>query len=246
MTSLKNKLTERRRRLLKWHRRVGVAASLIILAIVATGIPLNHSEKLGLDHLTVGPKIMQYWYGMPSETKPTSFSVGADRLTWYQDTLYFNENQLIGKVDPIIGAALLKSAFVVATNSELLIFTNEGSLVEKLSGADIPGDIKKIGVKFGSTVILLTPSGQYSGSGDFLEWVAHPAATVWIAPLPNSGTFNDKLRKTHFGQGVPWSRFLLDIHTGRILGDLGPYLFDVVALCLLFLVGSGLYNAIRR
>jgi hypothetical protein len=189
---------------------------------------------------------MQYWYGMPSETKPTSFSVGADRLTWYQDTLYFNEDQLIGKVNPIIGAALLKSAFVVATNRELLIFTHKGSLVEKLSGADIPGDIKKIGVKSGSTVILLTPSGQYSSSGDFLEWMAHPAATAWIDPLPNSGTFNEKLRKTHFGQGVPWSRFLLDIHTGRLLGNLGPYLIDLVALCVLFLVGSGLYNSLRR
>jgi uncharacterized iron-regulated membrane protein len=246
MTSLKTPSTERRRRLLRWHRRVGVAASLIILAIVATGIPLNHSEKLGLDRLTVGSEIMQYWYGMPSETKPTSFSVGADRLTWYQDTLYFNEDQLIGKVDPIIGAALLKSAFVVATNRELLIFTNEGSLVEKLSGADIPGDIKKIGVKSGSTVILLTPSGQYSSSGDFLEWMAHPAATAWIDPLPNSGTFNEKLRKIHFGQGVPWSRFLMDIHTGRLLGNLGPYLIDLVALCVLFLLGSGLYNSLRR
>jgi hypothetical protein len=246
MTSLKNQSTDRRRRLLRWHRRVGVAASLIILAIVATGILLNHSEKLGLDRLTVGPEIMQYWYGMPSETKPTSFSVGADRLTWYQDTLYFNEDQLIGKVNSIIGAALLKSAFVVATNRELLIFTNKGSLVEKLSGADIPGDIKKIGVKFGSTVILLTPSGQYSSSGDFLEWVAHPEATAWIDPLPNSGTFNEKLRKTHFGQGLPWSRFLLDIHTGRLLGNLGPYLIDLVALCVLFLVGSGLYNSLRR
>jgi hypothetical protein len=246
MTSLKNQSTDRRRRLLRWHRRVGVAASLIILAIVATGILLNHSEKLGLDRLTVGPEIMQYWYGMPSETKPTSFSVGADRLTWYQDTLYFNEDQLIGQVNSIIGAALLKSAFVVATNRELLIFTNKGSLVEKLSGADIPGDIKKIGVKFGSTVILLTPSGQYSSSGDFLEWVAHPEATAWIDPLPNSGTFNEKLRKTHFGQGLPWSRFLLDIHTGRLLGNLGPYLIDLVALCVLFLVGSGLYNSLRR
>ncbi len=40
-------------------------------------------------------------------------------------------------------------------------------------------------------------------------------------------------------------RILLDLHTGRILGDWGIYLMDAAAIILLLLTFSGIYNWYR-
>lgn len=39
----------RRRWILAWHRRIGLAVSALLLFVVVTGIALNHVEGLGLD-----------------------------------------------------------------------------------------------------------------------------------------------------------------------------------------------------
>ncbi len=45
---------------------------------------------------------------------------------------------------------------------------------------------------------------------------------------------------------VTWDRLLLDLHTGRFFGHLGPYVMDLAAILLLLLAVSGGYNWLKR
>ena len=51
-----------------------------------------------------------------------------------------------------------------------------------------------------------------------------------------------ELKNSYRGAGLPWSRLLLDIHTGRIFGSWEPYMIDGAAFSLLMLIGTGIYN----
>lgn len=57
---------------------------------------------------------------------------------------------------------------------------------------------------------------------------------------------------SHSEQGSEWQetisidRLLLDIHTGKIFGIPGRYMMDLVAIALLWLLGSGIYSWVRR
>jgi uncharacterized iron-regulated membrane protein len=39
---------------------------------------------------------------------------------------------------------------------------------------------------------------------------------------------------------------LLDLHSGRLLGQAGPYLMDAAAVLLGLLAASGVYSTLRR
>lgn len=50
--------------LLRWHWRVGLAASLFLLVIALTGMFLNHARFLGLHHVYVDAEWLMSLYGM--------------------------------------------------------------------------------------------------------------------------------------------------------------------------------------
>ena len=53
------------RRLMVWHRYVGLAAAVFVALFAITGLLLNHSRALGLHHINVSSDWMMRWYGVP-------------------------------------------------------------------------------------------------------------------------------------------------------------------------------------
>lgn len=234
------------RRVLVWHRRVGLVVSALVLVVVVTGLPLNHVDRLGLDRNVVANATLLDWYGMEPHGPPISYGVGNNWLTWLQGSLYLNNRHLAERATVIKGAVAVENFIVVAAPQALLVFSNDGSLVEKLSGAGIPGPVEAIGLAEDGRVMLRTPEGRFSAVGDFLDWAPSVMPVDWVRPAPLPPELEAAIRKSYRGGGLPWSRLLLDIHTGRILGAWGPYLIDAAALALLILVGTGIYNWLGR
>ena len=48
------------------------------------------------------------------------------------------------------------------------------------------------------------------------------------------------------GSGVPLHRIVADLHSGRFMGPVGPYVMDAAALTLILLAGSGFILWRRR
>ena len=53
------------RRLVTWHRWVGLSAALFVVMFAITGVLLNHTRELGLHTINVSSQWMMDWYGMP-------------------------------------------------------------------------------------------------------------------------------------------------------------------------------------
>jgi len=246
MTRVNRTAATLRRRVRAWHRRIGLVASVLVLAVVATGLLLNHVEKLGLDQSIVANEALLGWYGREPQGEPIAYRVGANWLTWLKGSLYLNYRHLAETAASVKGAVAVKNFVVVAAPEGLLAFTNDGTVIEKISGIGLPGPIEAIGLSGDDRVVLRTRAGQFSATVDFLDWTPGAAPVDWVRPDPLPPEIKAAILKSYRGGGVPWSRFLLDIHTGRILGAWGPYLVDAAALSLLILVGTGIYNWLGR
>ena len=242
MTAKKRGVYAIRRQVLAWHRRVGLMVSAVVLFVVATGLFLNHVESLGLDRKVVENEAVLDWYDMEPEDDLVGFKVGANWLTSLEGSLYLNDRHLAETATDIKGALAVNDLVIVAGAKRLLVFTNDGSLVEKLSGAGMPGPIEAIGHLKDNHVMLRTPAGRFSTTVDFIDWTKSAAAVDWVQPADLPSNIEAAIKKSYNGGGLPWSRLLLDIHTGRILGAWGPYLIDIAALALLVLIGTGIYN----
>jgi len=56
-----------------------------------------------------------------------------------------------------------------------------------------------------------------------------------------------KLLRNHFrGEVLPVERVLLDLHSGRFFGKIGPWLFDIAAALLILLSLTGSWIWLRR
>jgi len=235
----------RHRRSVIWHRRVGLVIASLVVVIVATALPLNHIDRLGLDRRIVTSDALLDWYGMKPRGRPVSFRIGDDWLTWLGGALYLNDRPLDRSVPPIRGAVAVDGLVIVAAPPGLVVFTEGGTLVEKISAAGLPRPIEAIGLADGGRIALRTSRGPVSASADLLDWTPVTAPVDWVRPAAPPAALENAILRAWRGRGLPWSRLLLDIHTGRILGPWGPYLVDAASLALLFLVGTGLYNRLR-
>ena len=70
---------------------------------------------------------------------------------------------------------------------------------------------------------------------------------LWVAPSTVPGDIKESVLVAFRGQGLPWERVVLDLHSGRIFGNWGSYVMDAAAIILFILVLSGFYKwYIRR
>ena len=53
------------RRLVTWHRWVGLTSALFVIMFAVTGILLNHTREFGLHTINVSSQWMIDWYGIP-------------------------------------------------------------------------------------------------------------------------------------------------------------------------------------
>ncbi len=81
--------------------------------------------------------------------------------------------------------------------------------------------------------------------GTLVERVHEPIPTgAMPAPLPDRVRINILVR--FGGRGVAASKVLLDVHTGRILGPVGPWIMAISGLFLMALSLSGIFLWLRR
>lgn len=237
-----------------WHARIGVLAALLFLMLAVTGVMLNHTDGLRLAKRQVSAAWLMQWYGLEGERPEHGYL--------FQDGYFIGDHQrwlMDGKVLPadpegVVGAVETGGMRYVATHNAIYIFQPAGALVEKLSGSALPdGGLENLGVK-GELLAVKTPDGVFL-TEDALEWSASapepagdsavpPMSVVWAAMQPLSGSQRAEAA-TALAPGLPLERVVLDIHSGRILGQYGPWVMDLAALILVVLSFSGVWIYLR-
>ncbi len=232
--------------LAKWHRRIGIAAALIVVWLALTGILLGHTDDLGLDQRHVSAARLLDWYGIPAPAV-IGYRAGDDWVMQAGERVYFNDRPLPGEFGPLAGAAVLGSERIAAAGGRLLVLTRTGDVVEVLGKAHgVPGTVRNIGAQNGRLVVR-TEQGDYAASGDLLTWRRLPAAhRRWAQALEVPDLLRNRVAQDYRGRLVTLERLVLDMHSGRLFGRFGVLVFDLAAVAFVLLAASGLWLWLAR
>jgi len=234
------------RSLYQWHRYLGLVAALLLPALTLSGIMLNHTDALGLGKREIRKQWLLDWYGI-APVEGRFFSVGEQWLSQWGDQLYLDSAGLPYRVGPLAGAVRLPSMIVAATSDELLLLSPEGELLERMDALDgIPGDIDAVAQGTKNGIVLRTPAGAIEGDPGTGSWQRLSVEPAWPeATLPPDHLLQQLVERNP-GPGLSAERLTLDLHSGRLFGDLGVYAVDLAAGLLLFNAISGVLIWWRR
>ncbi|MBA6365234.1 MULTISPECIES: PepSY-associated TM helix domain-containing protein [unclassified Colwellia] len=229
------------RHLRKWHRQLGIFAALFLIFLSISGVALNHTSFFSLSDKSITSSILLNHYGIkpPSDIRfyQQKEWLVTDQLIWLNDQVVFQSDT------PVIGISRLQSYLLLVTTKQLVIFTDEGLIIDKIdNSSDLPTPISAFSI-IGDQLVLNTPEGYFQGDSDFFEWqkITTLVEPSWVESA--SVTENELVvaNKKFQSQFLNWERVILDAHSGRLFGNLGVWFMDIVALMLILLSVSGIY-----
>ena len=224
--------------LAKLHRLIGLSSALFVIYLEVTGLLLNHSHDLEMDKKSVQLESVLNWYGIEKPQTLMSYRIGEHWLTQWQDHLYFDSNVIANNHYSLLGAVATSTFLVIAMEEEIWLLTIDGEVVEKLtSPGEKLGDIQQLGI-LNDHIVIATSTGQYLADADLIAWQPIKSNDVlWSRPaaLPSNIT-TAIFAQTH---SITRERLLLDLHSGRIFGQAGVIVVDLVAIILVLLAITG-------
>ncbi|HEC18994.1 MAG TPA: hypothetical protein ENI97_06580 [Gammaproteobacteria bacterium] len=234
-----------------WHRRIGVTVALFVILLTVTGIIINHGHGLGLDKSYVQNRLLLDWYGIRAPAAGDAYRVDDHWVVQLGERVYLASadkiTELPGNGGALRGAVTLGEVFVIAREGELILLTPEGETIERIGNAGgLPAGLQNIGVENGA-LVLKAAHGLYTTDDSFLDWQhTEIGGKPWQQPQALPEPIYQRLAARYRGHGLTLERTLLDLHSGRILGDWGVWLMDAAALAMLLLALSGVWVWWRR
>ena len=233
-----------------WHRYLGLSAALFAMIIAVTGLLLNHTEDFQFDSRHVKNDWLLDWYGIQAPDTLLSFAAHDQHITLMGEHLYLNRKEIDGEYSRLVGALYMDDLFVAAVSDSILLLTARGDIVERLRSEDgVPTGIQGIGVDRDGRLITENSMGYYQADKEFLKWrrwERDSRSVQWARPTALDAGLAQSLRQHYRGEVLPVERVILDLHSGRIFGIAGLWLFDIVALLLILLSLTGTFIWLKR
>ncbi len=248
-----NKQADNGRRNRGWlrrgHRWLGIGLALFVLLLSCTGIALNHSGDWNLGGRYLSWSWLLNAYGIEAPAPYASFSDRGHYAALLGQRLYFDQHEIAEGVEVLTGVIVTGELALVTTDHVAYVLTINGDLVEHLDLSQfLSVAIEKAGRLNDRVVIASTESRYRSDTGitHFELWSEPYDDVAWsqASPLPTARL--TLLQDQYRGRGLSVERLLIDIHSGRFVGRVGPMFMDLVALLLIVLSATGLLLWIRR
>lgn len=232
----------------RWHKRVGLTAALIVVMLVVTGILLNHTTELELEKRYVKSGWILDWYRIAPDKPASSFKAGENIITLMGDRLYLNTSEIQSSVQQLHGAVKINELFIAGIDSRLILIDATGQLIEQLDGVDgVPSGMRQLGIDQEQQLIIRAAHGDYRLDLDEITWEEEDEIEAdWSEPFSISVSLERQLLEQYRGKGLPVERVMLDLHSGRILGEWGVWIIDLAALMMLILAMSGFLMWFQR
>lgn len=223
----------------RWHRRIGITAAFFVMLLAISGLLLNHSDELTLQDISIKSGLLLDWYNIQPRINK-SFMARQHWFTQLDQRLYFDQTEIASHVGDLLGVVGSDHGFIVALDVSLLVLTRRGEIVEKVPYSDaLPADIRSIGMSAGGGIILVTTGHGYLVDLNSMIWQKTDVpVNLSIATAPPELLYQ-KVLNAYRGHGLSLERVMLDLHSGRILGNMGVLLVDFMAVLFLLLSISG-------
>jgi hypothetical protein len=174
----------RKRAILAFHRWLGVLSALFLLVLALTGLALNHTERLGLNNVTISNGLILERYGMVGASDIQSFGIGDTATISHLDgQLFYNGDYLTDAGEPV-GYFKAEGFSVIACPARLVFLTDQGEFIEQLNVSRLPFDeVTFLAVGDGKSPVIVAGDGQWQPDVDWLEFSPHVGAFS-VNPLP--------------------------------------------------------------
>jgi len=241
------KRSKKRHSLHRWHRYLGLFAGLFTLWITLSGIVLNHSAELAFDQQYASSN----WALTDDSIEASSIIAYKSANQWISqlnDRIYMDTQEITVNNSPLIGAANFQQMQVVATTDSLWLFNNSGQLIEQIDWSlMLPANPTRLGITQGKRLAMQVSNDWYSTDETMLSWQPISQQQVRIVqPTQPPQIITQQLLDAYNGKSTTYEQLLLNLHTGRIFGEYGAYLTDLIALILATLAISGFTIWLRR
>lgn len=218
----------------RWHRRVGLAAALLIILAGLTGIALNHSGGLNLatSYPQSGVLLLPYRTLMPDVRGfPTESG-----LMQVKDNILYVGNTALVECHRLTGYAAATARLVACADSWHLL---DGSwhLIESFD--PILADISATGLPAVSDDQLAVVESDHE-SGDAMWFYFDDNDLMKSEPVAPGILARPELLSGQ-NDAISWQRVLLDLHSGRWFGAWGVWVMDAAAITMLLLSLSGFW-----
>ncbi len=241
---LRIRLKSKPSQLVIWHRRAGLSAAVFVFILAITGFLLNHTSALALDKQQVNSKILLNWYGIELPNQPVHYMDGEILISQLDDQLYLNGHALIRENKALVGFSQTPMFIAVALPHELLLLTHQGKLLERIS--NLPTGISQIdaiGINREGQIALRGNDQILLADPDLIAWqTIQNEAIVWSTQGEATTALNQQIISNYQSESLSYERILLDLHSGRLLGNWGIYLMDASAVILILLALSGFWR----
>ena len=231
-----------------WHRYFGLSAALFVIVLSVTGLALNHTESLQMDSTHVQSELLLDWYGIHAPDYLGSYSAGPALFTAVNERV-FRDSEILDDVPaPLVGAIAYQDLIIVASLDQLTLLTRDGERIESLgSAAGVPAGMKAIGITTDGAIAIKAAHGVYLTDENLLEWSeTDTLEATWSIESDTPPELVQDLQASYRGNGLPLERVVLDLHSGRLLGNAGVLLVDAAAILFLLLAISGVWLWSRR
>ena len=232
----------------RWHRFLGASAAVFVAFMVLSGLTINHSHTLGLDHSNVSNPFLLGWYGLGEPENLRSYAAGSDWLSFAGSQVYLND-KVVASISDGVGAVRNGGMLIAAGKEELLLLDRSGNLIERQPwGPPGAGRIDFLGQLENGAVVVKAAEQLWLTDVEMLNWRRSEgldSIPVWSSAVPAPEALRQAIVRQYRGNGLSLERIMLDLHSGRIFGPAGVIVYDLLALAVGFLAISGLVLWLR-
>ena len=220
------------------HRILGLAGVVFLVALLVTGVTLQHAEDLGLDNTFATNPTLIGWWGIEPPAAYTAHQAGPALVVLLGDTLFVGDQPLADGLDSLVGAVETGEFILAAASTTLVVSTQEGDLVDRLAA---PATIYRVG-QSASGAVIDTNKGLLAADPALMNW--SPRNDVdpvqWSGSVAVDPDVIEDLQRRFLARTLSWERIMADLHSGRVLGRFGPLFVDLVAITMIVLGITGL------
>ena len=229
------------------HKFTGIAVCVFLIHLSITGIFLNHTEELGLDEKYTASPLILGLYNISIPSQEESFSVDNHFVSRFGNQVFLDNQPVFKSEVPIIGVVIFNQMLVIAIENGLVLLTEEGELIEKLTGSTgVPVNIQKLGA-LNNLLFLKTSNQVWESNDEGQEWrVSNSNFNEWSNEVVMPDEKTQQVESYFLGKGVSLEQFFLDLHNGNIIKGFGQWLLDIIAIFLLLISISGVWIWLRK
>lgn len=244
-----------RRQYRRLHRRIATGALVLILWFSLSGMLLNHAHDLGFDEQALPSAVVLALYGEDLPEDLPAWRVGEAWVVALDDTLYYDNRAVGACPGGIRGAVAPELAAVdvaVACSDAVHLLDRNGNRVDRIDASwGLSGEIVSLSLSATAApgihrLAIADRDGTHCVNDTPGTLTPCTATRMPSTPVVLPDSARSALATALQPPAIDFERLVHDLHSGRLFGPPARWVWDLFALALLALAGSGLALLLRR